>query len=105
MGTDLKPATIFLTAEQYEGLRRSAFEQCISIGKLLRDAALAILEDSEGDFLEVMFAQKKGYFRETKYDQVKEKVNMEGHGIGFSILKVSVLKGSPLDIDLGSVAR
>ena len=31
--------------------------------------------DSKGDFLEVMFKQKEGYFRETKSDQVMEKVD------------------------------
>ena len=47
MGTDLKRTTIFLTAEQHEGLRRLAFEQRTSMAKLLRDAALEILEDEE----------------------------------------------------------
>jgi len=56
--------------------------------------------DSKGDFLEVMFKQKEGYFRETSSDQVMEKVDMEGNVIGFSILKVSSLKEKVLDIDL-----
>ncbi len=56
--------------------------------------------DSKGDFLEVMFKQKEGYFRETSSDQVMEKVDMEGNVIGFSILKVSSLKEKILDIDL-----
>ena len=60
--------------------------------------------DPEGDFLEVMFKQKEGYFRETNSDQVMGKVDMEGHVIGFSILKVSALKEKPLNIDLVSVA-
>ena len=34
--------------------------------------------DSKGDFLKVIFKQKEGYFRETKSDQVMEKVDMEG---------------------------
>ena len=59
--------------------------------------------DSEGDFLEVIFKEKEGYFRETKYDQVMEKVDMEGNVIGFSILKVSSLKEKILDIDLVNV--
>ena len=59
--------------------------------------------DPEGDFLEVMFKQREGYFRETSFDQVMEKVDMEGHTIGFSILKVSSLKEKPLDIDLVNV--
>jgi len=61
--------------------------------------------DPEGDFLEVMFKQKEGYFRETNSDQVMEKVDVEGHVIGFSILKVSALKKEPLDIDLVNVAE
>ena len=39
--------TIFLTEEQHEGLRHLAFEQRTSMAKLLRDAALEILEDAE----------------------------------------------------------
>ncbi|MBL7209365.1 MAG: DUF2283 domain-containing protein [Dehalococcoidia bacterium] len=59
--------------------------------------------DSKGDFLEVMFNQKEGYFRETSPDQVMEKVDMEGNVIGFSILKVSSLKEEILDVDLVNV--
>ena len=59
--------------------------------------------DSKGDFLEVMFKQKEGYFRETNSDRVMEKVDMEGNVIGFSILKVSSLKERILDIDLANV--
>ncbi|MDP2953260.1 MAG: hypothetical protein Q8O76_08110 [Chloroflexota bacterium] len=47
MGTTLKRTTIFLTVEQHERLRRLAFEQRTSMAKLLRDAALEILEDEE----------------------------------------------------------
>ena len=47
MGTNLKRTTIFLTEEQHERLRRLAFEQHTSMAKLLRDAALEILEDEE----------------------------------------------------------
>lgn len=58
--------------------------------------------DPEGDFLEVTFKQKEGYFRETKSDQVMEKVDMKGNIIGFSILKVSSVKKKILDVDLVS---
>jgi uncharacterized protein YuzE len=51
--------------------------------------------DEEGDYLEVLFEREKGYFRETSNDAVMEKVDEEGRIIGFSILKVSVLKGQP----------
>ena len=47
MGTSLKRTTIFLTEEQHERLRCLAFEQRTSMAKLLRDAALEILEDEE----------------------------------------------------------
>ena len=43
----------------------------------------------------MLFARKKGYFRETDHDAVMEKVDGNGNIIGFSILKVSALKGSP----------
>ena len=45
--------------------------------------------DREGDYLEVVFDRKPGYFRETKNDQVMEKVDERGNILGFSILKVS----------------
>ena len=47
MGPTLKRTTIFLTEEQRERLRRLAFEQRTSMAKLIRDAALEILEDEE----------------------------------------------------------
>lgn len=45
--------------------------------------------DREGDYLEVLFEQKEGSFRETENDAVMEKVDQDGHVIGFSILNVS----------------
>lgn len=47
--------------------------------------------DREGDFLEVIFDQKAGYFRETKSDQVMEKVDTKGNVLGFSVMKISKL--------------
>ena len=47
MATAMKRTTIFLTEDQHERLRRLAFEQRTSMAKLLRDAALEILEDEE----------------------------------------------------------
>jgi predicted DNA-binding protein len=47
MSTSLKRTTIFLTEEQHEKLRRLAFDQRTSMAKLLRDAALEIIEDEE----------------------------------------------------------
>ena len=43
----MKRTTIYLTAEQHERLRNLAFDQRTSMAKLIRDAALEILEDME----------------------------------------------------------
>jgi uncharacterized protein YuzE len=56
--------------------------------------------DPEADFLEVIFEQKPGYFRGTENDQVMEKVDQEGNIIGFSVLRVSSLKKTPLEVSL-----
>ncbi|MBN2541289.1 DUF2283 domain-containing protein [bacterium] len=56
--------------------------------------------DKEGDYLEVIFERKAGYFKETENDAVMEKVDEEGNIIGFSILKVSSLKKEPLFVSL-----
>ncbi len=58
--------------------------------------------DKEGDYFEVLFERKAGYFRETESDAVMEKVDEEGNIIGFSILKMSALKDKPLSISLKS---
>ncbi len=64
---------------------------------------IRIWYDEEGDFFEVLFKQKAGYFRETENDAVMEKVDEDGNIIGFSILKVSALKEQkPLSISLKS---
>ena len=61
--------------------------------------------DQEGDYLEVIFEKKKGYFRETEKDAVMEKVDKEGNTIGFSILKVSTLeKQKPISLSFQSLA-
>ena len=56
---------------------------------------ITIWYDDEGDYLEVLLDRKAGYFRETANDAVMEKVDGEGNLLGFSILKVSALKGEP----------
>lgn len=61
---------------------------------------MKIWYDPEGDFLEVIFNQKPGYFRETANDQVMEKVDDEGNVLGFSVLRVSALKEKPLELAL-----
>ncbi len=63
--------------------------------------AIRVWYDKEGDYLEVLFDRKKGYFRETDNDAVMEKLDEEGNIIGFSILRVSALKDQqPLSITL-----
>jgi uncharacterized protein YuzE len=62
---------------------------------------LKIWYDQEGDFLEIIFERKKGYFRETDNDAVMEKVDENGKILGISILGVSTLKGQqPLSVSL-----
>ena len=56
--------------------------------------------DPEGDYLEVLFERKAGYFRETSSSQVMEKVDDHGNILGFSVLRVSALKRKPLDVAL-----
>ena len=57
--------------------------------------------DPEGDFLEVVFSNKPGFFRETTHDQVMEKVDETGAVIGFSILNVSTFRGhTPFEVAL-----
>lgn len=56
--------------------------------------------DQEGDYLEVIFDEKPGFFRETQSDQVMEKVDEDGNVLGFSVLRVSAMKERPLDVAL-----
>ena len=64
---------------------------------------IKIWYDKEGDYLEVIFERKAGYFRETNNDAVMEKIDEEGNIIGFSILKISSLKNTdPISVYLKS---
>ena len=45
----------------------------------MAEKRLKIWFDKEGDYLEVIFDQKAGYFRETASDQVMEKVDEQGN--------------------------
>jgi len=59
--------------------------------------------DAEADFLEVRFSNAVGYEKETKHDSVMERVDAQGHVIGFSIMGVSKFKESkPLSANLVS---
>jgi len=66
---------------------------------------IKIWYDEEGDYLEVLFERKAGYFRETSNDAVMERVDDRGNVLGFSILKMSALRGrKPLAVELGQTA-
>jgi uncharacterized protein YuzE len=65
---------------------------------------LKVWFDPEADFLEVRFSDAAGYEKETNHDAVMERVDAEGHVIGFSIMGVSQFsKDKPLEADLVSV--
>jgi hypothetical protein len=67
-------------------------------------AKLKVWYDAEGDFLEVRFSDAPGYQRATNHDAVMERVDSEGHVIGFSILGVSRFgRERPLEADLSPV--
>jgi uncharacterized protein YuzE len=66
----------------------------------MAEKSVKIWYDQEGDYLEVIFDEKPGYFRETPNDQVMEKVDDDGNILGFSVLRVSALKGKPLALAL-----
>lgn len=64
---------------------------------------IRLWHDKEGDYLDVIFERKAGYFKETENDAIMEKVDEKGNIIGFSILKVSALKEQkPVSISLKS---
>lgn len=75
----LKRTTIFLTEEQHEKLRRLAFEQRTSMAKLLRDAALEILED-EQDVLEGLkaLADEEGTITWEQYQRQRKERELRG---------------------------
>jgi uncharacterized protein YuzE len=57
--------------------------------------------DAEADYLEVRFSDAAGYMKETQHDAVMERVDANGHVIGFSILGVSRFKkDKPLEAEL-----
>lgn len=61
---------------------------------------ITVYYDKEGDYFEVMFEKKKGYFKETANDAVMEKVDENDAVIGFSILNFSALQNKPLEVSL-----
>ena len=62
---------------------------------------IKVYYDKEGDYMEVMFDVKEGYFKETEHDEFMEKVDKDGNVIGFSILKFSWFRHTkPLSVTL-----
>jgi len=66
----------------------------------MAERKLTVWYDPEGDYLEVIFDQRPGFFRETDNEQVMEKVDEAGNVLGFSVLRVSALREKPLEISL-----
>jgi uncharacterized protein YuzE len=62
--------------------------------------AVKLYYDPEGDYMEVLFEKKAGYFRDTEDERIMEKVDVDGNVLGFSIMKVSSLKGKPFEVAL-----
>lgn len=68
-------------------------------GAMAQKRPIRIWYDREGDFLEVLFDRKPGYLRQTSSEQVMEKVDQEGHVIGFHVLRASRVT-QPLELEL-----
>ena len=59
--------------------------------------------DAEADYLEVRFSDAPGYMKETAHDAVMERVDDQGHVLGFSIMGVTRFrKGKPLEARLSA---
>jgi len=54
--------------------------------------------DPEADYLEVQFREASGFMRATAHDAVMERVDEQGHVLGFSVLR----KDHPLEAELVS---
>ena len=57
--------------------------------------------DAEGDYLEIQFKDAPGFMRSTQHEALMERVDEEGHMLGFSILGISRFqKDQPLEAEL-----
>jgi hypothetical protein len=54
--------------------------------------------DPQGDYLEVIFDEKPGYFQETENNQVMEEVDELGNILGFSVLCVCAFEEGSLEV-------
>lgn len=72
----------------------------------MAEREVSVWFDAEGDYLEVLFDRREGYFRPTADDRVMEKVDTQGVVIGFSILGLSTMKANgPLQFALAGGAE
>lgn len=63
----------------------------------MESKAIKVWFDPEGDFLEVIFENRPGFFKETDNDLVMEKVDEDGNILGFSVQRISSIKKKPLE--------
>jgi len=57
--------------------------------------------DKEADFLEVLFENTEGYFKETDNDSIMEKISKDNRIIGFNIINVSKITSKrPVELQL-----
>ncbi len=61
---------------------------------------LKIWYDPEGDFLEVVFTRKSGQFHATPVRNMLVKIDDEGHIVGFSVLNISEVAETPIEIEI-----
>ena len=66
---------------------------------MAKKRSITVWYDREGDFLEVLFERKPGFFRQTSSEGVLEKVDNEGKVIGFHVLHATRLIQAP-ELDL-----
>jgi hypothetical protein len=66
---------------------------------MVRDR-LKIWYDPEGDYLDVIYGEKAGYFREAANERVMAKVDDDANVLGFSVLRICALGRTPLEIAL-----
>lgn len=67
--------------------------------------AVKLWYDPDGDYMEVVFEKKAGYFRETEDERIMEKVDADGNVLEFSIMNVSSLKGKPFEVALPAATK
>ena len=68
-------------------------------GLAMASRAVKVWYDTQGDFLEVVFDERPGYYRETDDDHVMERVDQQGHVIGFQVFNLSKMRG-PVTVTL-----